>query len=296
MDQENGLRPEPADATAPGPLPRDLQALLQHILDRRESLPKRLIQVADFALARPQEIAFGRVADVAALAGVQPSTLVRFAQALGYSGFSEMQSVFVSRARERWPEYRERLEALDAHAHASDATALLHGFLRASTDSIERVAGSVDPRSLQHAVELLAGAETIYLLATRRAFPATVYLSYALRRLAVRCELVEQLAGMGVEQTALIGPRDALLAISFTPYAPLTLDLATATFRRGIPVVAVTDSAFSPLAQVATVWLEVAEADHAAFRSLAGTFAVAATLAVAVAARRERTGLTPLVE
>ena len=291
LDRENGPPPDTAATITPDPLPRDLQALLQHILDRRPGLPRRLIQVADFALAHPREIAFGRVADVAALAEVQPSTLVRFAQALGYTGFSEMQSVFVSRARERWPEYRERLEALDATAHATDATALLHGFLRASTDSIDRVSDSVGSQALERAVEILARAETIYLLGTRRAFPATAYLSYALRRLAVRCELVEQLAGMGAEQTALIGPRDALLAVSFTPYAPLTLDLASDTFKRGVPVVAITDSPFSPLARVSTAWLEVAEADHAAFRSLAGTFAVAATLAVAVAARRERSGL-----
>ena len=291
MDQENGTPAEAAGTGLPETLPRDLQALLRHIQDRRPGLPKRLIQVADFALARPQEIAFGRVADVAALAAVQPSTLVRFAQALGYSGFSEMQSVFVSRARERWPEYRERLEALDADADAGDATALLRGFLRASTESIDRVADSVRSEALERAVRIIADAETVYLLGTRRAFPVTAYLSYALRRLSVRCELVEQLAGMGAEQTALIGPRDALLAISFTPYAPLTLDLASSTFRRGVPVVAVTDSPFSPLARVSTVWLEVAEADHPAFRSLAGTFAVAATLAVAVAARRERSNL-----
>jgi len=288
LDRENDRYPEAADTVASDPLPRDLQTLLRHILDRRPSLPKRLIQVADFALAHPQEIAFGRVADVAALADVQPSTLVRFAQALGYSGFSEMQSVFVARARERWPDYRERLEALDASAHATDAAALLHGFMQASTNSIARVGSSVDAQSLNQAVRLLADAKTIYLLGTRRAFPATAYLSYALRRLSVRCELVEQLAGMGVEQTALIGPRDALLAVSFTPYAPFTLELASSTFGRGVPVVAVTDSPFSPLVRVATVWLEVAEADHAAFRSLAGTFAVAATLAVAVAAQRDR--------
>ena len=291
------MLPDTAATSLPDALPRDLQALQRHIMERRSSLPKRLTQVADFALSHPREIAFGRVADVAALAEVQPSTMVRFAQALGYSGFSEMQSVFVSRARERWPEYRERLEALDADdSHASDSEALLRGFLHASTDSIERAAGSVDLASLRRAVEILAAAETIYLLGTRRAFPATVYLSYALRRLAVRCELVEQSAGMGAEHAALVGERDALLAVSFTPYAPLTLNLATSTFRRGIPVVAITDSSFSPLARVSTVWLEVAEADHAAFRSLAGTFAVAATLAVAVAAMRDRTAPATEIE
>lgn len=275
-------------ATASDDPPRDFKRLRERILEHRNKLPKRLIQVADFAIARPQEIAFGRVADVAALAGVQPSTLIRFAQALGYSGFSDLQAVFLGHARERWPDYRERLEALTADGADGRAAELLHGFVRASMDSLDRLTETVDAETLNRAVDVLAGAATIYLLGTRRAFPATAYLAYALGRLGVRCELVEQVAGLGPEKIAVAGIDDVALAVSFTPYAPLTLELATAAHRRGVPVVAITDSPFSPLIAVATVWLEVVEADHAAFRTLAGTFALAATLAVAVAARRGR--------
>jgi DNA-binding MurR/RpiR family transcriptional regulator len=53
-----------------------------------------------------------------------------------------------------------------------------------------------------------------------------------------------------------------------------------------VPVVAITDSAFSPLVAGAAVWLEVAEADYGAFRSLAASFALAMTLAVGTAETR----------
>ena len=46
---------------------------------------------------------------------MQPSTLVRFAKALGYSGFSELQAVFQQRLRDRPNNYEARLQALDAH-------------------------------------------------------------------------------------------------------------------------------------------------------------------------------------
>lgn len=277
-----GDEPEEADAAPP----RDFRRLRELILERRTRMPKRLVQIAEFAIDRPQEIAFGRVAEVAAQAGVQPSAMIRFAQALGYTGFSDLQAVFLAHARERWPEYRERLVAID-EARGGDVASLLQGFMRAAATSIERLRDTISPDALRRAADTLAGAETIYLLGTRRAFPVAAYLAYALRQLAVRCELVDQLAGLGPEHVAMISPRDALLAVSFTPYAPLTLDFTGSVFRRGVPVVAITDAALSPLAKIATVWLEVEEADHAAFRSLAGTFAVATTLAVAVAAKRE---------
>ena len=84
-------------------LPRNLGALHDLIARRRDQLPRRLVQAAEFALAHPQDVAFGTIAEIARAAQVQPSALVRFAQALGYAGFSDQQAVFRAHARERWP-------------------------------------------------------------------------------------------------------------------------------------------------------------------------------------------------
>ncbi len=277
--------------SVPAP-PDDFRALRELIVARRGAMPKRLAQIADFAIAQPQEIAFRTVMEIAGYAGVQPSALVRFAQALGYAGFSDLQAVFRAHARTRWPEYGERLEALRTEPGGGDASAagLLAGFLRASDISLQRLDASIDHAALERAVDVLAAAETICLVASRRSFPVAAYLAYALRRLGARCDLVDQLAGLAPEQMALVGARDAVLVISFTPYAPSSIELAAAAFRRGVPVVAITDSPFSPLTQAASIWIEVAEADYMAFRSLSATLTLATTLAVAVAKRREASG------
>jgi DNA-binding MurR/RpiR family transcriptional regulator len=277
--------PDDAPGSAP---PQEFRALRDLIVRRRDGLPKRLVQVADFSIAQPQEIAFRTVAHIAGAAGVQPSTVVRFAQALGYAGFSDLQAVFRSHARDRWPDYDARLEALRAEpdGHGDDPAALLQSFVQASAVSLERLRGAIDTEALALAVRTLAAAETVFLVAARRSYPVTAYLSYALRRLGIRCELADWAGGLAPEQVTLLRPTDAMLAISFTPYAQATVDLTTAAFRRGTKVVAITDSPFSPLIQAATVWLEVAEADHLGFRSLAGSFALATTLAVGLARRR----------
>ena len=273
---------------APRP-PRDVAALRELIEARAASLPKRLTQVAEFTIRNPDEIAFGTLAQIASKAGVQTSTLVRFAQSLGYAGFSEMQSVFRAHARSRWPDYRERLEALHDHpagAPAGNAMALLEGFVNASAMSLARLRETLRPEALHRAIDLLAAADTIYLLGSRRSFPVATYLAYALRKLGLRTELVDQIGGLAPEQMAMIRRSDVVLAVSFTPYAPVTLALASTAFAAGIAVVALTDGPFSPLVPIATVWLEIVEADHVAFRSLAGSFALATTLAVAAAERR----------
>jgi DNA-binding MurR/RpiR family transcriptional regulator len=61
------------------------------------SLPKRIAQIAAYALDNPDETAFGTAASIAVSAGVQPSTLIRFAQHLGFDGFTSLQGVFRER-------------------------------------------------------------------------------------------------------------------------------------------------------------------------------------------------------
>ncbi|MCB8876086.1 MurR/RpiR family transcriptional regulator [Acidisoma silvae] len=275
----------PADLEADA-APRDFRTLRALIVERRGQLPKRLVQVADFAVQHPQEIAFGRVAELAKRANVQPSTMIRFAQALGYSGFSDLQLVFQSHARDRWPDYNVRLEALHDGNQGGDVLSLLDGLVEASCASARDFRQSIDVEALEQAVERLAAARTIYVVGVRRAFPVAVYLVYALQKLGVRSDLVDQLGGLGGRQTDLITPEDALLALSFTPYASETLTSARAAFQRGVPVIGITDSPFSPLVQVSSTWLEVAEADFGGFRSLSASFALATTLSVALVSKR----------
>jgi DNA-binding MurR/RpiR family transcriptional regulator len=267
--------------------PEDYDGLRTLLLSRRETMPKRLKQLAAFALEHPEEMAFGTVAGIAEHAGVQPSTLVRFAKSIGYEGFSHLQQIFRARLRERFPDYRERLQALPkAEGHHGHAAALLEGFADAAGVSLERMRGSVRPEELSRAIETLAKADTIYLLGARRVFPVSAYCAYAFGKLGVRAILIDHIAQLGPEQLSIATDRDAVLAISFTPYSPVTADLAAIAARRDIPVVAITDSAFSPLVTNADVWLEVAEADFGAFRSLSASFALAMALAVGTAEKR----------
>ena len=125
--------------------PRDFDGLKDLLISRRESLPRRLVQVAAFALENPDEVAFGTVASVAAQAKVQPSTLIRFAQTLGYAGFTDLQDVFRAQLKSHWPDYRERLARIgDRVNDRRDGTSgLLDGFAETAIASIDRLRHTV---------------------------------------------------------------------------------------------------------------------------------------------------------
>lgn len=273
--------------------PRDFEALKRRLIEIEPTLPKRLRQTAAFALEHPDEVALGTASGVAQRAQVQASTLVRFAQSLGFAGFSELQGVFRSHLRTRWPDYSERLKALHESARASgDPMNLLFGFADSAAQSIARLREVVRREELDGAIDVLARAETIYLLGQRRSFCVSHYMAYALAQLGLRATLVDNLGGLGPDQLIHASPNDALIAVSFSPYSPTTISLAEGARARKTPLIVITDSALSPLAGMAAARFEIVESDFGAFRSLAATFCLAMTLAVAVAERRaERASL-----
>ncbi len=267
--------------------PQDFEALKRRLIAIEPELPKRLRQTAAFALDHPDEVALGTASSVAERAQVQASTLVRFAQTLGFAGFSELQGVFRDHLRNRWPNYSERLKALgDSAFDSGDPTRLLFGFADSAAASIAKLRSMVHRDELDAAIAVLARADTIYLAGQRRSFCVSHYLAYALAQLDVRAALIDNVGGLGPEQLAGAGADDALLAISFSPYSPVTLAQVDAARRRKTPIVVITDSALSPLAGMADARFEIAESDFGSFRSLAATFCLAMTLAVAVAEKR----------
>ncbi|GLQ09963.1 hypothetical protein GCM10007913_18950 [Devosia yakushimensis] len=269
--------------------PGDFDALRGAILERKGELPKRLTQVAAYALDHPDEIAFGTAASIAESADVQPSTLVRFAQHFGFEGFSGLQLLFRARLRERTSSYEDRLRTLEQNGAAlAESTTIFNGFAAAAHRSVDALTAAVDPDAFERSVTLLANAETIYLIAKRRSYPISSYMAYAFGKLKVRYQLVGTAAGIDDDMLAMATPRDAAFAISFSPYASESATQARAMAARGIPVVSLTDSAFSPLAECSREWFEVVEADHAGFRSLSASMAFAMALTVSIAEKRRR--------
>lgn len=267
--------------------PKDFASLKSLIIEKGAELPKRLTQVAAYALEHPDEIAFGTVASIAQQADVQPSTLVRFSQALGYQGFSELQEIFRDRLRDRVLNYEERIAQLREHAaQASKANVLLQGFVDAAEQSLAGMRARIDAGTLDRAVTLLAKAETLYLIGFRRSYPVASYMAYAFGKLGVRHMLVDGHAGLGADELSFATKDDAVIAVSFTPYANETINLVSLAKDRHVPIVALTDSVFSPLARQAEIFFEIAESNFEGFRSLAATLALAMTLTVAIAERR----------
>jgi DNA-binding MurR/RpiR family transcriptional regulator len=257
------------------------------------ALPKQLQRIARFALDKPDELALGTVAAVAEAAGVQPSAMIRFANALEYAGFSQMQQVFRERLVERSTSYRDRIEQLRKSGRPSGESRVLHQFVGDAVAELGQLDDNIRPADLHAAVMLLCRAERVHLLAQRRAFPIAAYLTYALGQLELRTHLLDGAGGMLANGLRGIAPRDVLVVTSFHSYSPEVVDAAVAAHQSGIAVLAITDSAFSPLKPAARVCFELGGASEPAFRSLVAPFCLAQALVVGVGHRLAEVAARP---
>ena len=264
--------------------PRTVEEFRDRLHALHAQLPRRLQQCADHLAANLDRIALSTVAQVAQGAGVPPSAVMRFCQEMGFSGYAEMQRLFRAALTRTAPDYATRLANLKAGG-AGQPAMLVAEFVEAGRQSMEALARDLDEIALNQAVDTLAAARTIHLAGFRRSFPVAAYLAYVFDKLGVPAVLHDGVAGLGQRSTLQVG--DALLAITFAPYSEETLALARDARGRGLPVVALTDPPARELAGLADTRLMVTEIDFGAFRSLSAVIALALSLAVAVAARRE---------
>lgn len=264
--------------------PETYEALRAEIARNHPGFSDRLRQIAEFALEHPTDMALGTVAEVAKRAGVQPSAIVRFANALGYGGFTEMQQVFRSRlVASVAPSYKERLAGLRRAGRFRDdrkPRSVLTRFASEGVAALESLQDSVRDKDLARAIAILGAAETVYVLGLGGSFTVAAHLTYVLRKFGRRVTLLDGLGSAIADQVVTASRKDALVAISFTTYNPDTVRIFPELIARGLPAIAITDGPLSPIAGGASVVFEISDMPEAALRTMIGPMCLVQALAV----------------
>ena len=277
------------------PAPNSYNDLKDAIGRAYPDMSKQLQRIARFALERPNELALGTVAAVAEATEVQPSAMIRFANALGYRGFSDMQQVFRGHLVERSSSYRERIDQLRRKQMNGQRgpTGVVHQLVGDAISDLGQLEESLEEAKVRVAVKLLSEASRIHVLAQKRAFPLAAYLAYALGQLELRSQLLDGAGGMLQQSLRLIETDEVLVVASFRSYSEEVVDAARACRQRGVPVLAITDGPLSPLVAHASICFELPDDSSRAFRSLVGPMCLAQSLVVSTGHQLADKGVKP---
>lgn len=267
--------------------PTQLSHFQEEIRRQYDSLSKRLKQVAQYILDNGNSVVFDTVSTIAERAGVPPSTLIRFANAFGFSGFNEIKQLFRQDMMEGAASYTERVQLfrqIEPTQNENDSLdQVLKVFVQGNTQALQQLAAQVSREQLEQAITLLNNAKRIFIVGLKRSYSVASYLNYALHHLDYDVFMIDGLGGMFDEQLSRIREGDVVFAISFSPYANETLNVLNATARPGVKHIAITDSQLSPILSFSDVSFVIKEAQVSGFRSLCATMTLVQTLAVSLA-------------
>jgi len=285
-----GDRRSKAARAAPGKAPVSYEALTAIIHTTFEDLSPSYQRIAQHLTQNPNDVAFQSMNGIARACRVHASSLVRFAQLLGFTGFRQLQTVFQDRLATAAPGFGARVEALrsDLEIHSHDGN---RGYLRdlvaRDIASLENLLAETSERDLKRAVQVLAKARTIYLAGQLRSAPVVSFLRYVLTMLRKPTVLLDANGGLATEMAGMMGRPDALIAVSFRYYAKEVVRICDQAAARDIPIIAISDGPLSPLARTAEVLFPVPEDEYSFSRSLAAPMCLAQALMIALAAKLE---------
>ena len=261
------------------------------LLERYDGLSKRLKQVARYVLDEPNELALETLGVIAERCGVQPSAIVRFAQSFGFSGASQMQRLFRDGllSANAAIGYGERVRRFsDSVSKTAAGDGLLSEFVEGNILALQNLSETVSEQDMRAAVDLIANAEVVHVAGFRRAFPISAYLAYSLQQLGKHVQFIDGVGGLARPQANTISSRDLLIAVSFHPYAPETVDLVEVAARNKAKILSISDSRVSPISKPADVALQVHDSEVRNFRSLAASMCLAQAVAIGFAFETEK--------
>ena len=268
--------------------PDDYEGLIRLIHDRYDGMSPTYRRIATFLTQNPNDVAVLSVNAAALRCGVHASSFVRFAQALGYAGFRDLQALFQRRLATAAPGFEARVKALQTDLRARPDRSDL-GFLSdlvvRDIASLQTLLDDVEECAFAAAADLLHAADTVWLIGQLRSAPVAELLRYTLTMIGKRAVLLDPGGGLATHMAGGIGPGDVLLAVSFRFYATEVVNIAEDVARRDVPVIAITDSTLSPLARTARHLFAIPEHDYTFSRSLAAPMCLAQALVVALASR-----------
>ena len=262
--------------------PKTFDSLRQMIRDRFQNLSPHLQRIARASLEEPNTFALNTTSKIADSLEVQPSTLIRFSKEFGFSGFSDLQNVFRQRLIEGEPTTREQVlsEAVAGPQEVEDILASVTG---SSIAALEKLRDEADTTSIAESAGMMRSAQHVYVAGLRRSRPVADYLVYGLLRTEKPSSHLDFAGGMAGPQISTIGQSDVLVAIAFPPYSTPVVNVVMDANVSGRQVIAITDSADSPLAQNANVALLVDADTKAPMQPVAGPIGLVQALLVLVA-------------
>lgn len=261
---------------------QDMQDMIERLNQSGKRLSKGHRKIAQYIMEHYDKAVFMTASRLGESVGVSESTVVRFASALGYEGYPQLQRSLQELVSHRLTANQRFEMSTDIRPDAALSTVL-----KSDMQNLRATLEELDQKVFEDVVHRLLKAKRIYVMGLRSAAPLAQFMGYYLNYIFDEVHLVSSGVTDVFEEIFRVEQEDVLVGISFPRYSTRTLEAMRFAKRRGAQVVAITDGPMSPLSEIADACL-TAHTDMASFvDSLAAPLSVINALLVALGLHRK---------
>lgn len=245
---------------------------------QQASLTRKQQVIADYLIKNQNRVCTLSCLAIAREIGVSDASVIRFARAIGYGGFSDLKAACYQRLTQEAAQTAvgelppaARLDMQFEKYHDLD---LFQELPRLLCGNVEQSIRQNRPEVYQRVVDAICSSRNIFIVGLRGGIGPAVNFGRFLSFLADNVRVITSGEGDAFAQLQSLSPGDMVLAISFARYYKVDSLIADLVKRKGATLCTVADSAKSPLAQRADTLLLV-QTQHFGFsNSMVGTLSV----------------------
>ena len=223
---------------------KDSKYLISHIQSQYTRFSKGQKLIAQYILKNYDKVAFMTACKLGEAVGVSESTVVRFANALGYSGYPKLQDALQEVIKNKLT----TVQRVDMVKEFNDDSAILKKIVKSDMDNIKDTLEDIDEKAFEEAANRILKAKRIYIVGMRSSFTIAQYLGFYLGIILDSVHVIRTDMGDAFEQVVKINEDDVLIAISFPRYSKKSYQIVSYAKEKGAHIVSLTDSPFAPVA------------------------------------------------
>ena len=218
--------------------------VLGRISEQYDKMSKSHKAIANYISGHYDQAVFMTAAKLGETLGISESTVVRFADRVGYAGYPEFQRALEECVKGKL----SSIQRMDAKYGKSTQSEVLTSVLTADIEKLQHTIDNLEPAAFESAVETILAADTVYIMGLRSNEPLAEFLHFYLNMIRGGVVLLKTTSvSETFEQMIRINEKDCFIGISFPRYSMRTLKAMEFASDRNAKVIALTDSPHSPM-------------------------------------------------
>lgn len=215
----------------------------EKIQQKFEKLPRNHRNIADYIVDNFDKIPFFSVHEIADKTGASVASIVRFAQRIGYSGYSDLREAIAFSLQS----HLTKKDTFPLVRQSSKDEDILTSVANIDVMNINETLNELDRDLFNHSVKLMIQSNRVFTAGLGISYLLAEILAYQLTQVGIDATVLKHTYSVFEEQILYLKKNDVLVTFSFPPYSIETIDAAKAANKKGIKVISITNKPSSPV-------------------------------------------------